>query len=745
MAHINGRKHPAARQPRIAHTVALTTLALGMPAAALAQTSAQTLPEVQVRGSSDASYKAENASNTKFTAPLVDTPKSISVITSEVLRETNATTLKEALRTVPGITFGTGEGGNPEGDRPFLRGFDSQASTFIDGLRDPASQSRDMFNVEQIDVIKGPDSAFSGAGAIGGSINLVSKQARKGDFTDLGLGVGTASYKRGTLDMNRQLGEHVAVRLNLMKENSDVAGRDAVFVDRLGAALSLGLGLGTPTRVGVDFYHLETDDMPDYGHPYNNPYAAGTPNAAFNGDGGPLRVDRNNFYGLKDRDFRRTNADAFTFRIEHDIDAHWTLRNRTRLSRSLNDYVVSNPGDSSGLNITDTAFTNGGGLVEPGFLRRSPKTRYSTSSALINATELTGDFQTGSIKHNVATGIEFSSLETDSRGYTVTGFSAASIADPDPSDPWTGSIVRATAGNVVKTRTQGVYAFDTLTLNPQWLLNLGARWDRFETAQRPYTTDGSAPNAANFLSNSWTFWSYQAGVVYKPAANGSIYLNLSSSANPSGVTGGDGTDNLAATNQDLEPEKTRAIELGTKWNLLGNRLGLNAAIFDMEKTNAKVTVAPGVVDTVGTQRIRGIELGVSGKITDHWQAFGGYTYLDSELADPGPLSADKGNRFPNTPKNSFSLWTSYTPLPKLEIGGGAFYMSKVFGNTANTKWVPSYWRFDAMASYEVSRNLSLRLNVQNLFDKTYYDRAYTTHMVAVAPGRQATLTANLKF
>ncbi len=748
MTTIRGRKHPAARQPRIARTIALTTLALGVPATALAQSqsAAQNLPEVRVTGERDATnFKTDEAASTKFTAPLLDTPKSVTVVPPEVLRQTNATTLKEALRTVPGITFGLGEGGAPEGDRPILRGFDSQSSTFIDGLRDPASQSRDMFNVEQIDVVKGPDSAYSGGGAVGGSINLVTKQARPDDFSRADLGLGSASYKRGAIDLNRRLGETSALRFNLMKEKSDVAGRDEVFVDRLGAALSLGLGLGTPTRLGIDLYHFETDDMPDYGIPYNNPYGATSPEAAFNGDGGPLAVDRNNFYGLLARDFRRTDVNSLTVRVEHDLASNWTLANRTRMSRVQHNYVVTNPGDSSGVNITDTAFINRGTLVEPGFLNRTTKNRNSTATSIINATELRGRLQAGAVRHDVATGVELSSLEVDSRGYVVTGSSTASIANPNPHDPWTGSIDRATAGNVIKTSTAGVYAFDTITLNEQWQLNLGARWDRFRTRQRPYTTDGSAPNADNFIESDESFWSYQAGVVYKPAPNGSVYLNYATSANPSGITSGDGTDNLSASNQDLEPEKTRSIELGTKWELLENRLGLSAAIFEMEKTNAKVTVAPGVLDNAGKLRVRGIELGASGRITDRWQAFGGYTWLDSEQVDPGQQATTQGNQFPNTPRSAFSLWTSYQLMPKLVVGGGAFYMSKVYGNTANTKWVPDWWRFDAMASYDVDKNLSLRLNLFNLTDKTYYDRAYTTHMVTVAPGRQATLTASLKF
>jgi catecholate siderophore receptor len=711
----------------------------------MAQQDEPTLPEISVTASPDVGYKADAAASTKFTAPLLDTPKSVTVITSEVLQETNATTLKDALRTVPGITFSSGEGGNPEGDRPFLRGYDTQSSTYIDGLRDPASQSRDLFNVEQIDIVKGPDSAYSGGGAIGGSVGLSSKQARLGNSADVSLGLGTAQYKRATVDLNRQLTDHAAVRLNLMKEKSDIAGRDDVDIDHLGAAASFSVGLGTPTRAGVDIYHYETDDMPDYGIPYNNPYGATSADAVFNGDGGPLHVDRDNFYGLKDRDFRKTRVDAATVRIEHDLAPGWTIRNRTRYSDALNDYVVTNPGDSRGLNLTDHNVMIGSDAVLPGQIWRSQKSRHSTSESLINATELTGVFETGSVKHSLAAGLEFSSAEVDSRGYAVTGFSAADINHPDADDPWTGSVTRATAGSKIKTKTRGIYAFDTLTLTPQWQLNLGVRWDHFDTRQTPYTTDGAAPNAANYLKSDSKFWSYQAGVVFKPVENGSIYLNYATSANPSGISTGDGTDSISATNKDLDPEKTRSIELGTKWNLLDDRLSLSAAVFDMEKTNAKVTVATGVMDTVGTQRIKGVELGVAGKLTSKWQLFGGYTYLDSELSDPGPLSADKGNRFPNTPTDSFSLWTTYEVLPKLFVGGGAYYMSKVYGNTTNTKWVPDYWRFDAMASYEVAKNVNLRLNIQNLTDKTYYDRAYATHMVSVAPGRQATLTVNLKF
>lgn len=767
MDYIQSRKHPAGQQPGFKRSAALTALALAMPGTVWAQVE-QTLPTVNVKAASDAPYKADNAASGKFTAPLVDVSKSVTVITQEVLTQTNATTLQEALRTTPGITFGMGEGGIPAGDRPFIRGFDSQANVFVDGLRDPGSQSRDMFALEQVDVVKGPDSAYSGGGAVGGSINLATKTARKGNFGEASVGVGTDSYKRVTADLNRQLGDQVAVRLNLMKEDSDVAGRDEVFVKHQGVAGSVALGLGTPTRASVNLYHFESDDMPDYGIPYSNPVAkykpvaAGAggstatkpptvapslnPQTALNGNGGPLNVDRDNFYGLNDRDFRKTKVDSQTVKVEHDLTDKFMLRNSTRFTQTLNDYVVTNPGDSNASIVTGTT------------LPRSSKTRHSSSEGIVNATEVLGEFMTGTVKHNIAMGFEISRNEVDSRGYVVTGNADANIANPNPDDAWTGTVVRNPQGSRTTTSSRAAYFFDTLSLSPQWLLNLGVRNDEFRTKLEGYSVDGTAPTTANLNSDA-SFVSYQAGVVFKPLENGSIYLNYATAANPSGITSSDGSDNLALTNKDLEPEEVRSIELGTKWNLLNNKLSLTGAIFNIEKTNAKVNLDANTVSTVGKQQIKGFELGFAGELTDKWQVFGGYTFMDSSLLETGPSywsksgtnwryndnAANKGNRFPNTPEHAFSLWSTYKVLPKLTVGGGAYYMSKVYGDAANTKWVPEYWRADAMATYQVDKNFSVRLNIQNLFDETYYDKAYANHMVGVAPGRQATLTGTYKF
>lgn len=290
------------------------------------------------------SYQVEKASSQKYTAPLVDTPRSVTVVPQQVLKDTAATSLQDALRTVPGITFGAGEGGNPQGDRPFIRGFDAQGDTYLDGVRDTGGQSREIFDIESIEVSKGPNSSFGGRGSAGGSLNLVSKTPQARDFTNGGFTYGSDQTRRYVLDVNRQfLDDSAAFRLNLMSHEQNVAGRDAVNYDRWGVAPSLTFGLGTPTRVNLSYYHMESDDLPDSGIPYG--YGSSTATAHVHdkpNDGG----DSNNFYGLKDRDFRKTRADISTFSIEHDLNDNMTLKNTLRHGSTGQDYILTQPDDS---------------------------------------------------------------------------------------------------------------------------------------------------------------------------------------------------------------------------------------------------------------------------------------------------------------------------------------------------------------------------------------------------------------
>ncbi|WP_409475704.1 TonB-dependent receptor [Stenotrophomonas sp. Y-13] len=760
MSPIKTRKYP----PRAA-MLATATLAAGFsPLAAQAADAdagaaqATDLDKVQVRGSWFA------PSSPKFTAELLDTPKSVAVVTEKTLQEIGATNLVDALRMVPGITFGAGEGGNSTGDRPFLRGFDGQSNMFVDGLRDVGSQTREVFDLEQLEVVKGPSSAYGGRDSGGGSINLVSKTPKLKNQTSASMGVGSDRYARGTVDANYVLGDGIAARLNLLKHESDIPGRDAANVSRWGIAPSIAFGLNGPLQVIASHYHLETDDLPDAGgFPYADP-ATGTTT------GRPLVPDRNNYYGLKDRDFQRTRADISTLDASYDLGGH-KLRNIARLGNTSNDYLWTQPDDSKN------------NPNKYGTLWRRTNDRAIDTRTFADQLSLTGAFQTGGLKHSYSAGVEYSEEKSSKGRYLIggggtsnaidgtqacpstgaaTGWNCTDFYNPNPNDPWaaTHPVTRSDKALDIRqtTRTASVYAFDTLELSPRWLLNLGLRWDDYDTEQVTPVA-GKAPTV---LRNSESFVNYQAGVVFKPTANGSIYLSYGTSSTPPGMDSGEGNDAISAAIQNLKPQETRNYELGTKWDLFGNRLSLTAALFHTEMNNARVVVDSGDTRNAGRKAINGVEIGINGQISERWSVAGGYTWMDSELKDngyvcsvpsrsgcPAPgvwiVSPNNGNVFPNTPRHAATLWTTYALPFGLTLGGGASYVDKQYGDVANTKWIPAYTRWDAMASYALQDNISLQLNLQNLTDKVYFTKAYSSHYASIAPGRSATLALNVRF
>ena len=770
MSHIKSRKHPVTRASSVLSgaSVLATTLAAGFSLPARADESGDAAPEpratdldlVQVRGS------WFSPSSPKFTADLLDTPKSVSIIPEELIGQTGVSTLQDALRMVPGISFGAGEGGNPTGDRPFIRGFDAQSNTFIDGLRDVGSQTREVFNLEQVEVVKGPSSAYGGRDAGGGSINLVSKSPKLKDETTVSFGLGTGNYRRGTVDANYRLADGIAARLNLMRHLADVPGRDAANVSRWGLAPSIAFGLDGNAHLVLGHYHLRTDDLPDAGgFPYSNPLTGA--NAHLNGDGRPLVPDRKAYYGLKDRDFQRTRADITTIDASYAFAAH-TLRNVLRLGKTGNDYLWTQPDDSKGNPLLY------------GTLWRRTNSRDTTTRTLADQLSLTGSFRTGGVSHSYSAGVEYSEEKTRRGNYVLspgtnnfltgntscptagaaTGYNCTGFANPDPDDPWSAgqSVTRSNKALDVRqdTETTSAYLFDTIELAPNWLLNLGLRYDDFRTVQ----VTPSASAAPAVLHNDSEYVSYQAGLVFKPSANGSIYLSWGTSATPPGMDGGDGADGLSAAIEDLEPQESRNIELGVKWNLLDQRLALTAAAFHTVMDNARVTTGDGTSRNAGRKSIDGVEIGLDGKLTANWSVHGGYSWLDAELVENGYVCAVpgrtcpggiyvpspyNGNVFPNVAEHSANLWTTYSFASGLTIGGGATYSSKQYGDVANSKWIPGYTRWDAMANYAFGQRYTLRLNLQNLTDELYFTRAYASHYASIAPGRAATLTFNVKF
>ena len=764
MSHIKTRKY-APRVPMLATaTLAAGFSPLGALAAevesasATAMGDATELGKVEVRGSWFA------PSSQKFTATLLDTPKSVSVVGEQTIQEIGATTLVDALRMVPGITFGAGEGGNSTGDRPFLRGFDGQSNMFVDGLRDVGSQTREVFALEQLEVVKGPSSAYGGRDSGGGSINLVSKTPKLKNETRISMGVGTDSYARGTVDANYVLGDGIAARVNMLRHDSDVAGRDEVNNSRWGIAPSIAFGLNGPLQVIASHYHLETDDLPDAGgFPYADPVAKTT-------TGRPLVPDRNNFYGLVDRDFQRTRADISTLDASYDLGGH-KLRNVARLGNTSNDYLWTQPDDSK----------NNPNLY--GTLWRRTNSRAIATKTFADQLSLTGAFETGALRHSYSAGVEYSEEKSSKGSYVLggggtnnpltgnqacattgaaTGYNCTDFANPNPHDPWaaTHPVTRSNKALDVEqtTVTKSVYAFDTIELSERWLLNLGLRWDDFDTEQATPVA-GAAPTV---IGNADTFLNYQAGLVFKPAANGTVYLSWGTSSTPPGMDSGEGNDAINAANAELEPQQTRNLELGTKWDLLAGRVNLTAAIFHTEMDNARVTIDNGTTRNAGRKVIEGVELGVNGQLTRNWNVSAGYTYMESELKDngyvcsissrtgcPAPgvwiVSPNNGNEFPNTPKHAATVWSTYRFPFGLVVGGGASYVDRQYGDAANSKWIPAYTRWDAMASYAVQDNISVQLNVQNLTDRVYFTKAYSSHYATIAPGRSATLSLNVAF
>lgn len=738
---------PPDNSRRLASAIGVALCSMSAPALTQAADDSISLGATSITGEQDATaYKTDNASSKKYTAPLRETPKSVTVIPQQVMRDTAATSLVDALRTTPGITFGAGEGGNPNADRPIIRGFNAESDVFVDGMRDVAAQSREIFDVESVEVSKGPGSAFTGAGSTGGSLNLVSKSAHLGNAYNGGFTLGSDQTRRTVLDVNQEMTDTSAFRLNLMKHEANVAGRDDVDVSRWGFAPTFAFGLGTDTRVNVGYYHLSTDDMPDYGIPLE----LSATRSQYNVDG-PVHVDRDNFYGLTDRDYRQSTNDSGTVRIEHDINDDLTIGNSFRMSRSTLDYIVTNPDDSRG-------------NVARGLVSRSAKSRNSTSTGFVNQTDLSARFATGFIEHSLNTGIEFSYQDTHNRGYNVLSATGGaigstcnaallasgdctSLANPTPKDPWNGQITDSAAYTDTDTKTSAAYVFDTLKFNDQWSLNLGLRYDDYQTKSSGYSTGGRGAVAGNFSrENTSQLWNYQVGVVYKPLPNGSIYAAWSTSSNPAGETSGNGGQELALNNTDLDPERNRNYEVGTKWDFFDEDLSLTAALFRTDKTNARITDPDNTTYQTlgGKQRVDGIELTYTGKLTPQWKVYGGYTYMRSELIKASN-AADEGNHMPSTPRNNFTLWSTYDILPQLTVGAGTTFVDSRFGNEANSIEVPSYWRYDAMASYRLTKNVDLQLNVQNLTDKRYFDQVFQTHYAHVAAGRTALMSANFHF
>ncbi|HEX6739365.1 MAG TPA: TonB-dependent siderophore receptor, partial [Vicinamibacteria bacterium] len=631
-------------------------------------------------------------------------------------------TLRDVLRNVTGISIQAGEGGVPAGDNLSVRGFNARTDMFIDGVRDTGGYSRDPFNLEQVEVTKGPASAYSGRGSTGGSVNLVSKSPGPTASRSGQVAAGAAAYKRGTVDVNQPLDAvglaGAALRFNAMWTDADVPGRDAVFQGRWGVAPSLAFGLGTPTRVTLSYFRLDQDNLAEYGLPWVPNTNLALPQ--YHDQAPP--VDFHNFYGLRDRDYEKTATDLASAQLERELGGSLRLRSLVRYGRTRRDSVITAPRFAT---TTGTA------------INRQLQSRDQHDGIVAGQTDLTARFHTGALAHALVAGVELDRETSTNHARSGPAAPTADLYHPNPDDPYPGPITRTGARNDGTADTVAVYAFDTVSLGQRWELSGGARFDRFQVDYQSRAATGERTS----FDRTDELLSGRGAVVFKPAARGSLYAGYGVSFNPSA----EGLSLSAATAQ-VEPERSRSLELGTKWDLLAGRLAMTAAAFRTDKNHARTPgLSAGDPPTVldGEQRVEGLELGVTGRLTARWEVLGSYTRMRSEVTASNN-AAEVGHAFGNTPDHSFRLWTSYRAGGGLEVGGGAEYVGDRFNANSGARVAAGYWLFDALASCELNRHLTLRLNGYNLGDARYIDRVGGGHFIPGA-GRTAHLYASLRF
>lgn len=743
-----------------------TGLCIGIsPAAALgADNSGKKSDDTLVVEARTPSLYAPNASaDPKFTRPLVDTTRTMTVIPDQVIKDQGVTNLTDALKNVPGVgAFYAGENGSSTtGDAVYMRGVDTSNSIYVDGIRDIASVTRDTFNTQQVEVIKGPSGTDYGRSAPSGSINMISKQPRLDTGLDASVSAGSAWMRRGTLDYNQAINDNAAFRLNLMGEKTHDAARDNIQNERYGVAPSLALGLDTATRLYVNYLHVHQNNTPDGGIPTVGLPGYSAPSAGYAALNNSGKVATSNYYGT-DSDFDKSTTDSATLRFEHDLSDNTTLRNTTRWSRVKQEYLLTAVmGGAS--NITAPNPNDVGSWR----WSRLANTKDISNRILTNQTNITSKFATGSVGHDVSAGVEFTRENQTTYGVNALTPPAVNIYHPISSIS-IGGLDRNGANANGQTDTFGIYAFDTLAITPDFELNGGIRLDNYHTEYDSATACGgtgrgalacpagvarNTPVTTVDTAKSGNLVNWKAGALYRLTEQGNLYVNYAISQQPPGgssfalAAGGSGN---SANRTDFKPQKAKSSEVGTKWQVLDKRLLLNAALFRTDIENEVDANDDGTYSQTGKKRVEGYELSATGNITPDWEIIAGYTMQHASVREGASVAQDGSSALAYTPKHAFTLWTNYQATDALSVGAGARYVGSLRRGSDGAVGTPDhtegYWVADAKLGYKVNNNLDLQLNVYNLFDTNYVasinKSGYRYH-----PGEPRTflLTANVHF
>lgn len=709
-------------------------------------------------------YKAQFSGDDRHTRPIAETPQNITVLTKAQIEESGYTDLGAILDAQPGITLGTGENGNAFGDRYIIRGQEVRSDIFVDGLRDPGMTTRESFVVEQIEITKGPNSSFAGRGSSGGAVNAITKQATTDyDFTSLTAGLGTDSHHRLTLDSNQALTEELAVRVNLLTAKEDIPDRAPTYRERQGAAIS---GFYNPTEefeMTLDYYGLDAKDNPDLGS-----YLVGSV---------PDRKPAKNVpVYAQAEDFQESDVDTFTARLKYRFNSDLRITNITRTGTSDNSYVVT------GANNRTTGAKDPNGVYTTASL--STHQGWQEVDYLANQTNLFINKTIGGMEHEFIVSAEYSDHSVLNGNYTVTNSGQNCITGTgavlnawcvfDKSGKEVSNINKLMNRQITKSiwdtdwavKTKSLAVMDTVDLNDQWSVFAGIRADKFDF---DLGTQSAALVKAHY-DYSDTLTNSHMGVVYDINSVGNVYFTWSTAADINGgesdvgtSSGYGGTVIYNGSVAGAKPERSDNLELGTKWNIFDETLLLTAAIFQVTKSDVMEGANYDSVGTFNTGeiRVRGVEFGASGQITEKLVTQAGITYMDAEVMESA-TAANLGKTISNFADTSLSLQLKYQMTEKFGFGGAWKYESKRYagqpdtaaaytviaatGNYYYSQPIPEYAVLDLFATYDFNKNLDVRLNIGNVTDKDYYLAAYRSgSFVYKGDARTARVTLNYNF
>lgn len=711
-------------------------------------------------------YKARVSGDERITRPLAETPYTITVLTKTEIEDSGYTDLRQILDAQPGITLGTGENGNAFGDRYIIRGQEARSDVFVDGLRDPGMTIRESFATEQIEISKGPNSSFAGRGTAGGAINSVTKQAStEYDFTKTAAAIGTDQHVRVTVDANQVLNDRFAVRMNALYAHEDIPDRAPTDRERSGIALSGFIEATDKLDVTLDYYGFDAEDNPDIGG-----YLTGTV---------PDRKPAKNVpvYAQK-QDFLKSEVDTVTARLDYDVEAGARIVSVTRLGTSDNAYVVTGArGSTTNASNPDGVYATTSLSTHQGW----QDVRYA-----VNQTNVYFDPEIAGQTHQLIVGFELSDHGVVNGIYDVTNSGQnCALGNSATLNGWcaTGPDGKPVDGlrtlmnrQIDKGRwdidwsvdTMSLYLMDTFDIGEQWTLFAGLRMDSFDF----HTVTQNAALAKTRYDYSDTLLNGHVGVVYNIRPDATVYLGYStasdinggesdvgSSCGYGGICVDPNNDVLVA---DSAPETTQNIELGTKWNILEEKLLLTAAVFQITKDDVmeRSPNSPGYESTgsqnTGKNRVRGFEIGLTGNITDRLQAQAGASFMNAKVLESNN-PAQIGKTLSNFADTTAFAQLRYSITDELSVGGAVKYESEKYGGqpdsapalTPDGKYaqpVPDYTVVDLFADYQFSKKVNLRMNIGNAFNEEYYLAVYRSgSFLYYGDAFNARLTLNYEF